>query len=847
MPATTPIRDSFNRANENPATGWTRITHFSSVNHQVVSNAVKAAAGSSVFDSYFTGLTAGPDCESYVQWTAKGSHQWVTLRVANPGASTDGYYIELIDNGGGGNDDIVIQRFDNSANTPLASGKLTIGSSGELRATIIGTVITAYVDNVQLLQTTDSTYTAAGFIGCGGISNSGNTGPVYDWFGGGTLPTIVEATSAIVAGAAGLAPYTGLVATRGMMARDINATNRQSMSRTGHFATCPIASLRIQVPNWYISAHPTLAETGTGSAMSVTASIEYPASTFTQVLFGGSASGSASNGATLTSDAVSVTIPEGAKFWVRIYRTSTTGILTNAQDVSGGATIGDGFEMGVSGITDKTMSGTVTAADNSMGPLAIIGTTTKPSVVVIGDSIGWGTGDDTGDATGTLGIVTRSLGTRVAFSNLSMYADNCIKFLASNALRAAVFPYASHMICQYGFNDIYDQAQSSANTLSRLASIWALFTALSPYKKVYQTTLTPNTSSTDSWATTGNQTAVSGNTNRVAVNTSIRTVPAGLTGYFETANVLESSQDSGIWKAPGKTADGIHPTTTGYTDVRNAAVVSVPIQDDGNVTGAAATVKATTGSSAGQGASAGTSGKIAGVTGSSTGQGTASATSGKTAGTTGSSTGQGSSAGASGKTAGTPGTSTGQASASGAPGATVGTTGTSAGQGSADGQSGKTAGSTGSSAGQSAVSGISGKTAGTTGSSDGTSQATGDGLDVGGTGVTGSAAGQATVAGVSSKIEGRTGSSAGVGQSPAAPSSIQAQAGSSVGQGQALGQAGRIVGVSGSSSGSSAATGATDSDEAEVLVPMVSRQARARKLWANASRRQFSVMASARR
>lgn len=370
-------------------------------------------------------------------------------------------------------------------------------------------------------------------------------------------------------------PYLGLVATRCALCEEANLTNRQLMSRTGHFARTAIASLQIAVANWYVPVDSWV-ETGTGSTATVTASIEYPAGTFTQVLFSGSASGSVQDLTTLLSDLVTVSIPDGDQFWVRLYWTSTTGVLINPQDVSGAGTIGDGLEMGVSGITDKTLSGTVTAADNGCPPVAIIGMTTKPTAIIVGDSISWGEGDLTGDTTGTFGIVARSIGPQVAFSNFAQRGDDTAAFLASSTLRRALFPYASHLISQYGNNDIYVFARSAATLLANLATIRGYMTDLGPEKRAYQVTITPRSTSTDNWATTGNQTPHASDGTRVVVNTAIRALPY----YYEAAGQIEDVLNNGKWKVTGSafgyTADGIHPNTAGYGLVRDSGALTVP-------------------------------------------------------------------------------------------------------------------------------------------------------------------------------------------------------------------------------------------------------------------------------
>jgi hypothetical protein len=91
--------------------------------------------------------------------------------------------------------------------------------------------------------------------------------------------------------------------------------------------------------------------------------------------------------------------------------------------------------------------------------------------------------------------------------------------------------------------------------------------------KAYQTTMEPIATSTDSFETTINQTMRSPPFPvRETVNDWIRTVPSGVVATFDMASVLESSLDSGIWKANGMTynayiveCDGVHSSRISYT------------------------------------------------------------------------------------------------------------------------------------------------------------------------------------------------------------------------------------------------------------------------------------------
>jgi hypothetical protein len=221
----------------------------------------------------------------------------------------------------------------------------------------------------------------------------------------------------------GARQYTGLVATRGRVATNFNGTNKQIMSRTFHVARDTLSSIRLVLGNWYaLSNTSPVTEAGSGAAATFTASIEYPSGTFTQVLFSGSATGNVSDGATLVSDATAVNIPIGATFWVRNFFQSTGGILFTNVMFSGATT--DAAAYNTSGVTDQTMSGTITNRTSGIAnpPIAVIGLTRKKSYLLISDSRGYGVGD-TPDATGDTGFLARPIGPNYAYINAGVSAD----------------------------------------------------------------------------------------------------------------------------------------------------------------------------------------------------------------------------------------------------------------------------------------------------------------------------------------------------------------------------------------------------------------------------------------
>ena len=382
-----------------------------------------------------------------------------------------------------------------------------------------------------------------------------------------------------------LDPYTGLVATRCLAPISRNGTYKQLMARSPHYSRTAITSLQIVIPNWYVNPASTHAELGAGADATVTASIEYPAGTFTQILFSGAAAGTVPNIGQLLSDVCTVTIPDNTLFWVRIFWDcpGSGGVLTVGHDLDGASRPGCGLEVAVSGLTDKTMSGTVAGADNEFSPVAIIGTTTKRSVVIVGDSIGLGdtTREVVGDISGDFGVVARSIGPNYAYASYCQNGDQGEDFIASHTNRVALFPYASDLICEYGNNDVWTNSAAVATVQTILQTIWAYMTDLGPEKKAHQITITTRTTSSDNFATAGNQTSVSAPNEgrRITLNAWLRTIPAGLTGCCDITTVLETGLGTGLWITDGGantyTLDGTHPNTASSILVRDSGVVRI--------------------------------------------------------------------------------------------------------------------------------------------------------------------------------------------------------------------------------------------------------------------------------
>ena len=232
----------------------------------------------------------------------------------------------------------------------------------------------------------------------------------------------------------------------------------------------------------------------------------------------------------------------------------------------------------------------IAAPANLYSPIIFAGTPVDPikaaltpSFVLWGDSIFFGFNEQnaySADTTGNVGpgerLLAGSLGYGVAnMAVSSTKGKDWVLMDLGNFPRsvAAVAGIGTHHVIELGINDLATNTavQLQAN-IERLASFW-----VRRGRRVYGTTITPKSSSTDAWATTANQSADGSNAQRVAYNTTLRAGGvANLTGYFEFADQLESARNSGIWKAPGYTADGLHGTATAYAALATALTAAPP-------------------------------------------------------------------------------------------------------------------------------------------------------------------------------------------------------------------------------------------------------------------------------
>ena len=262
----------------------------------------------------------------------------------------------------------------------------------------------------------------------------------------------------------------------------IDSTNLQIMSRTPSFATDNITQIKVVFPNFYIasSGRPDSgSQAQPGSSATITASIEYPAGVCTQLKFSGSASGTIANGGQVASDALTVSIPNGATFWVREFSSAASGgTVVGNTGTSDSAHLdsadGEAVMGWASGGTDYTASCTAsgswsggTSLTNARKPIAIVGWTQHAAVCLIGDSRVRGNNEGVLSgipAANRWGQLDPWIGQTFGTINLGANGDRAKETSQNDGHytnRGALLQYCTHAVYAYGINDINQNSASN--------------------------------------------------------------------------------------------------------------------------------------------------------------------------------------------------------------------------------------------------------------------------------------------------------------------------------------------------------------------------------------------------
>lgn len=369
--------------------------------------------------------------------------------------------------------------------------------------------------------------------------------------------------------------YEGLAGTRCGSCNSFTASSHSIMARNGHVATTNMYKVKVSVSNYKVAPTDGF-ETGNGSA-TITASIEYPASNFNQLTFGGKVQGSLADASTtggsgtcLESDYIQLTvpIPAGAIYWDNQFWNNAAGINYSDGSLVGGlspdSTLGDRFNFSSPTPIDMTMGGTIPQenAGKFTFPLGGIMTLTNaPSVIGAGDSILFGLKEVTGIKDGRSGSVFRGFPTGIAFLNHGAPSAKAATYYTWVTNRKQMWKYMSHLLEQLGYNDCMFDNHSAAQIEADLRNlVWPM----APLRaKRIRTTLTPASTSGNGWIDAGGQTTFSQNSVKNTFNADVRAGLNGYIAYFESAWQLETAHDNGIWVFDGVfqeyTPDGFHP------------------------------------------------------------------------------------------------------------------------------------------------------------------------------------------------------------------------------------------------------------------------------------------------
>jgi len=316
----------------------------------------------------------------------------------------------------------------------------------------------------------------------------------------------------------------------------------------------------------------------------------------------------------------------------RIYSSGASWYPNAYSQVAGGG----GFTV----TTDLTASNTaITEASSAtylLAPAAVFGeplgqaTGNFPTTLIVGDSIANGQYDGLGVTNGINtvdtrlgggGFLHRGLLNRSGVVNIATPSETAQGFntFANRRFRAQFLGSCANLFCQYGFNDLFNSARTATQLQGDLVSIWTM--GSNRNVRAYQTTITPQNASTDGFMANLTQANSGAEAFRVTVNQWLRdgaplvagvAVAAGATGtsvarcnvfdktgsktvsasgpshplygVVDTASTVETSTDSGIWKAALNTRTVVDAgMTNGSQTVASATLAFVQGNDRGRV------------------------------------------------------------------------------------------------------------------------------------------------------------------------------------------------------------------------------------------------------------------------
>lgn len=401
-----------------------------------------------------------------------------------------------------------------------------------------------------------SSYTIS-FSNNQGLTNPGNI-MIY------SIPFFAGTNRGLVQGYAGLVPVTPTMSFPNLpYARG----EFRYKFKTGRY---PVLAAQALIGNWGVSN----GDQNGPNNITVEAALETTAPAVSRVTFGGANSKLLAPGDTVLSDSMGDLAANTLYEW-------REGILVNLGDTYyiGTPNDSDGPQFSNSMTSQILATGALSTPTNGSQLnfygsdfLALIGQLPAgaESVVFMGDSIMFGIAENL-DANYNLGFLQKGLGDvyggMVPSSNFGRAFETLADFASSTGAthRIPTANYFNKAVCNFGTNDIPGGASLSTMQAQYLSS-WAELRAKTGY--VAQVTLLPRTTSTDNWATLGNQTPVTGYGTgeiRDQLNTWFATqVGVTIDAVIDAAAYFQDPSDHTAWLTNGTanatTSDGLHPS-----------------------------------------------------------------------------------------------------------------------------------------------------------------------------------------------------------------------------------------------------------------------------------------------
>jgi hypothetical protein len=317
-------------------------------------------------------------------------------------------------------------------------------------------------------------------------------------------------------------------------------------------------------------ASPTTANTTTGQLFTF-------AGQFTPVAFGGTRSVALTpRHDVLTSDPAAVQVAAGGQFWVRTAASfSGTGIMLMDYPGTGSRVLAntvygityDEFDTRGTTLNDLTMA-PVSGSNTGGGyfcPWYVLGLVTPNAgvaapgaVLVLGDSIGAGTGD-LADGLALQGYIQRSLESSTPFITAARGSTTAQMLVArgDGQYAATIDTGITDVLVELGRNDIQQFSATAAMVEGYTASIAARYSAAG--LRVWCFTVPPTTYSNDGWTTLANQafpmttqttsTATASGSSTISINT-----PAAVPVVGQTVDVGPTAQILSVAASAGATS-----------------------------------------------------------------------------------------------------------------------------------------------------------------------------------------------------------------------------------------------------------------------------------------------------